>query len=99
MQIELDTVIRTTSEVSSTENPTPLLDMRGIARRFPGALALGNVDFDNRRGEAHALVGENGALVGKRANLTTPRQAQLAGITTIHQELNQAPQIRRCYRG
>ena len=38
-----------------------LLDMRGIAKTFPGVRALDGVDFDLRAGEIHALVGENGA--------------------------------------
>ncbi len=39
----------------------PLLQMRGISRRFPGVLALDHVDFEHRAGEVHARVGENGA--------------------------------------
>jgi len=39
----------------------PLLEMRGISKRFPGVLALDRVSFDLRSGEIHALVGENGA--------------------------------------
>src|SRR5512147_1271909 len=39
----------------------PLLEMRGISKRFPGVLALDRVSFDVRSGEIHALVGENGA--------------------------------------
>jgi ribose transport system ATP-binding protein len=35
--------------------------MRAITKRFPGVLALDQVDFDLRKGEVHALVGENGA--------------------------------------
>jgi len=35
--------------------------MRGIAKRFPGVVALDQVDFDVARGEIVALVGENGA--------------------------------------
>ena len=35
--------------------------MRSITKRFPGVLALSEVDFDVRKGEVHALVGENGA--------------------------------------
>ena len=42
-------------------NPEPLLDLRGISKRFPGVQALAEVDFDLRRGEVHSLVGENGA--------------------------------------
>jgi ABC-type uncharacterized transport system ATPase subunit len=39
----------------------PVLEMRGITKRFPGVLANDRVDFDLRRGEVHALLGENGA--------------------------------------
>ena len=42
-------------------SPGPLLEMRGISKRFPGVLALDGVTFDLRAGEIHALVGENGA--------------------------------------
>ena len=38
-----------------------LLTMRHIDKRFPGVLALNNVDFTLRKGEIHALMGENGA--------------------------------------
>lgn len=41
-------------------NP-PLLQMRGIHKRFPGVHALDNVDFTVQAGEVHALLGENGA--------------------------------------
>ena len=37
------------------------LRMRGVSKRFPGTLAVNNIDFDLRAGEVHALVGENGA--------------------------------------
>ncbi|WRS28966.1 sugar ABC transporter ATP-binding protein [Oscillospiraceae bacterium MB08-C2-2] len=39
----------------------PLLEMRGIHKRFPGVYALNNVDLTLRAGEVHALLGENGA--------------------------------------
>src|SRR5437879_6073855 len=40
----------------------PVLEMRGITKRFPtGTLANAAIDLDVRRGEIHALLGENGA--------------------------------------
>src|SRR4051812_20469931 len=39
----------------------PLLEARGLTKRFPGVVALKSVDFDLRPGEIHALCGENGA--------------------------------------
>jgi general nucleoside transport system ATP-binding protein len=39
----------------------PVLELRGVTKRFPGVLANDRVDFDLRRGEVHALLGENGA--------------------------------------
>ncbi len=41
--------------------PTPMLEMRGITKRFPGVLANDNVSFDVAGGEVHTLLGENGA--------------------------------------
>jgi ribose transport system ATP-binding protein len=40
---------------------TPVLELRGITKVFPGVKALDHVDFDVLAGEVHALVGENGA--------------------------------------
>jgi ribose transport system ATP-binding protein len=41
--------------------PGSVLEMRGITKRFPGVLALDNVDFTASRAEIHSLIGENGA--------------------------------------
>lgn len=40
---------------------SPLLEMRGIGKRFPGVVALDDVNLEVGRGEALALCGENGA--------------------------------------
>lgn len=38
-----------------------ILELHGISKLFPGVKALDNVHFNLRKGEIHALVGENGA--------------------------------------
>jgi ribose transport system ATP-binding protein len=40
---------------------TPVIEMRGISKSFPGVRALHDVSFACGRGEVHALCGENGA--------------------------------------
>jgi D-xylose transport system ATP-binding protein len=40
---------------------TPLLELRGVSKSFGSVQALTDVDFEVRRGEVMALVGDNGA--------------------------------------
>ena len=40
---------------------TPILEMRGISKTFPGVKALSDVSLTVYPGEIHALMGENGA--------------------------------------
>lgn len=39
----------------------PILELRGITKRFPGVLANDHIDLTVQKGEIHALLGENGA--------------------------------------
>src|SRR3712207_4902636 len=39
----------------------PILDVRGLARRFGGVVALDGLDLSVRRGTVTALIGPNGA--------------------------------------
>ena len=39
----------------------PILEMRSITKRFPGVLALSDVNLTVERGAIHAICGENGA--------------------------------------
>ncbi|TPK66795.1 sugar ABC transporter ATP-binding protein [Mesorhizobium sp. B2-4-15] len=43
------------------DKDVPALELRGIDKRFPGVVALDNVDFTLEPGKIHALMGENGA--------------------------------------
>src|SRR5512135_3887072 len=40
---------------------TPILELRGITKRFPGVLANDHIDLTVEQGQIHALLGENGA--------------------------------------
>ena len=39
----------------------PILELRGITKRFPGVLANDKINLTLNKGEIHALLGENGA--------------------------------------
>lgn len=54
----------------------PILELRQATKRYAGVPAIDNVNFDLRRAEIHALVGENGA--GK-STLTKV----MAGVVTL----------------
>ena len=59
---------------------TPLLDVRGLHKRFGGLVATAGVDLQVLPGEVHALIGPNGA--GK-----TTLVSQLAGGVTFSRSM------------
>ena len=63
--------------------------MQGMSKRFPGVIALDQVDLEVRRGEVMALVGENGAgkstLLKILAGMYTPD----AGVVEVGGEVVQ----------
>lgn len=60
---------------------TPLLETRGLAKRYPGVTALKGVDLTFNAGEVHAIVGANGAGKSTFMNIVSgviqPSQGEL----------------------
>ena len=52
--------------------PPPLIETRAVSKRYPGVLALDEVDFELRAGEAHVLFGENGAGKSTLISMLSP---------------------------
>ena len=54
----------------------PIVEARGLTKRYPGVVALERVDFALQAGEVHVLFGENGAgkstLISILAGASTP---------------------------
>ena len=58
------------------DSGTPIVELIGITKAFPGVLANNHVDLTLHRGEVHCLLGENGAgkstLIGIVSGLLRP---------------------------
>jgi ABC-type uncharacterized transport system ATPase subunit len=70
-------------------NDTPIVELVGITKAFPGVLANDHVDLTLRRGEVRCLLGENGAgkstLIGILSGLNRPDAGtiRVEGVETV----------------
>lgn len=62
---------------------TPILEMKKINKKFPGVVALSNVDFRLFPGEIHAVMGQNGAGKSTLVNVLTGVYKQESGIVLL----------------
>lgn len=74
---------RVSAEAVSDRGAAPLLATKGLAKRYPGVVALRGVDFAANAGEIHALVGANGAGKSTLMNLLSGAQAPSEGEISI----------------
>jgi ribose transport system ATP-binding protein len=65
---------------------TPVLEVRGLTKRYPGVEALAGVDFDVLEGEIHCIVGPNGAGKSTLIKCISGAVAPTAGEIVVHGE-------------
>ena len=63
-----------------------IVELKSIMKRFPGVLALEDVDFIVKRGEVHGLVGENGAGKSTLLKVLSGLYKRDAGSVVIDKE-------------
>ena len=71
------------SELENTRQ-APILEMRGISKRFPGVVANDGVDLDLYPSEVLALLGENGAGKSTLMNILVGLYRPDAGEVRVH---------------
>jgi len=67
----------------TADTASPLLEVRGLGRHYPGVVALDDLDLSANAGEVHALVGANGAGKSTLMNLLSGTEQPSAGEMLI----------------
>ena len=81
---------------------SPFIELDRVSKRFGGVTALGQVSFEIRCGEVHAVVGENGAgkstLMKLLAGVHEPDDGEIR-LAGRRVRLKNAREARRLGRG
>ncbi len=78
----------------------PLLEIRGLTRRFGGLVANSDVSLDVARGEIVGLIGPNGAGKSTLFNLIAGAFAPTSGSIHLEgEDITRLPAARRCALG
>ena len=64
--------------------PNPILEMSGISKRFPGVIALEQVNLDIYPNEVVALIGENGHVSAMKV-ISGPALLHQAAMDALRQ--------------
>ncbi|GAA1526712.1 sugar ABC transporter ATP-binding protein [Nocardioides humi] len=71
----------------SIDGESPILDVQGLVKQYPGTRALDSADFSLRSGEIHTLVGSNGAGKSTLVKMISGRERPDRGRLLVDGEL------------
>jgi ABC-type sugar transport system ATPase subunit/ribose/xylose/arabinose/galactoside ABC-type transport system permease subunit len=77
---------------------TPIVQLVGISKLFPGVIALEGVDLDLHPGRIHALVGENGAGKSTLLNILAGLLQPDAGLIRLDGQPRHLPDARAAWQ-
>src|ERR687897_3821955 len=84
----------------SVESAAPILQLRGIGRRFGGVVAVSGVDLEVRPGERRAILGPNGAGKTTLFNLISGEFPPTTGsVELFGDDVTHLPARKRARRG
>jgi ABC-type sugar transport system ATPase subunit len=69
--------------MTATDTTSPVLEVRGLGKRFPGVVALEDVSLALQPGQVHGLIGQNGAGKSTLINILSGMYAADAGSIVL----------------
>ena len=77
----------------------PLLEVKGLTKRFGGLVALNDVNLTINEGETHGIIGPNGAGKTTLFNVITGEYKPTTGTVTEIEEILKVIKERRAVQG